>query len=245
MEEDWELSRISLKGEINMEIEVLTLQTNKLKEMKDFYIETLGFPLLSESETHFRIGIGSNELEFSTKGVVGEPYYHFAFNIPGNKFKKAKSWVKERVLLNVHDGEDEVFFSHFPAYAFYFDDPAGNIVEFIARPEIYQKEEGPFTIDDVLTISEIGLTVADAISAGEKLIDAGIHERNHLPLSTTSLNFMGDKSKGIFLILNQPGRQWFFSDKVSAIFPLEITISNQINIIVNSEGNVEVIEMVE
>ncbi|MFC4023030.1 VOC family protein [Oceanobacillus longus] len=223
-----------------MEIKSLTLQTNNIKKMREFYVDTFGFPVLMEDDHSFRIGIGSSELEFTSENVKGHPYYHFAFNIFANKFDEAKSWVKERVQLNVRDGEDEVYFSHFQAHAFYFYDPAGNIVEFISRPFTSKKGEEPFSIEGVLNISEIGLTVADAISAGEKLIEIGINERDNDPLSSTSLNFMGEKSKGIFILLNQPGREWIFSDKISAIYPMEITTSTNSKIIVNSEHILEV-----
>lgn len=223
-----------------MEIKALKLYTNNIKEMKEFYVDTFGFPLLMENENSFRIRIGSSQLEFNSESVMDHPYYHFAFNIFANKFVEAKSWVKDRVELNVRDGEDEADFSHLPAHALYFYDPAGNIVEFISRHSISEKGERPFSIESVVNISEIGLTVDDAINAGNQLIDIGINERNNQPLSSTYLNFMGEKSKGIFIILNQPGREWFFSDKISVIYPLEITTSNNNRIVVNSDHILEV-----
>ena len=96
--------------------------------MRSFYVGLFGFPLIKEDDNRFRIKAGSSELEFTSENVKGSPYYHFAFNIQANKFEEAKSWVKERVKLNVEDGEDEAEFSHLPAYALYFNDPAGNIV---------------------------------------------------------------------------------------------------------------------
>ncbi|WP_099361518.1 VOC family protein [Fredinandcohnia onubensis] len=225
-----------------MEIKLVSLQTDRMEEMKKFYVDLFGFPLIKENNSCFRIRVGSSELEFTSENVKGNPYYHFAFNIPSNKFREAKSWVKERVELSVEDGEDEAYFSFFSAYALYFYDPAGNIVEFISRQDS-EVETKPFSIDSVINISEIGLTVNDAISAGTRLIEIGINERENNPLSQTSLNFMGDKSKGIFIILNQPGRRWIFSDKISAIFPLEILTTDGNKIVVNSENLLEVDEL--
>ncbi|SDQ81738.1 Glyoxalase/Bleomycin resistance protein/Dioxygenase superfamily protein [Virgibacillus subterraneus] len=224
-----------------MEIKSVTLHTESIKEMRKFYVDSFGFPLINEDENSFRIVIGSNELEFTSEDVKGKPYYHFAFNIPSNKFDEAKSWVKERVSLNVEDGEDEADFSHLPAHALYFYDPAGNIVEFISRHSISEEMVEPFSADKgVLNISEIGLTVDDAIDAGERLIDIGIHERDNSPLTSTTLNFMGDSSKGIFIILTQPERKWIFSDKLSAIYPLEIITTNNDRIAINSNNLLEV-----
>ena len=115
-----------------MEIRQVTLQTKNLAKMKAFYIETLGMSLTQESEESFQVAVGSSLLEFTSMNVEGEPYYHFAFNIPSNKFKEAKTWVKGKVELNVENGEDQVEFSHLLADSIYFYDPAGNIVELIS-----------------------------------------------------------------------------------------------------------------
>ncbi|MGP4108616.1 VOC family protein [Virgibacillus sp. L01] len=226
-----------------MEIKSVTLHTESIKEMRKFYVDSFGFPLIEESENSFRIVVGSSELEFTSEDVKGKPYYHFAFNIPSNKFDEAKSWVKERVSLNLEDGEDEADFSHIPAQALYFLDPAGNIVEFISRHSISEEMAEPFSADKgVLNISEIGLTVDDAIDTGERLIDIGIQERDNYPLNSTSLNFMGDNSKGIFIILTQSERRWIFSDKFSAVYPLEIITTNNNRITINSNNLLKVNE---
>ncbi|MDP4106913.1 MAG: VOC family protein [Bacillota bacterium] len=209
-----------------MEINQVNLKTRNIKEMKAFYTKTLGLPLTNESEDSFRIAVGSSQLEFTEKNVEGEPYYHFAFNIQSNKFNEAKSWVKEKVSLNVEDGEDEADFSHLPAHSLYFYDPAGNVVEFISRHSISKFGKEPFSQKGILNISEISFTVDDAITTGQRLIEIGIRERNNYPLSTTSINFMGEHSTGVFILLTQPGRRWIFSDKISAVFPIDIILSN-------------------
>ena len=79
-------------------------------------------------------------------GVKGRPYYHFAFNIQSNMFNKAKSWVKEKVSLNLEDGEDEADFSHLPAHSLYFYDPSGNVVEYILRHKRCNKGDTSFVI---------------------------------------------------------------------------------------------------
>lgn len=222
-----------------MEIKLVILQTNRLKEMKEFYVNLFGFPLIKEDNKSFRMAVGSSELEFTEKHVEGNPFYHFAFNIPSNQFQEAKAWVKERVELNVEDGEDEAYFSFFSAHALYFYDPAGNIVEFISRQTSVEGSR-PFSIESVLNISEIGLTVDDAIRAGNRLIEKGIRERDNNPLSQTSLNFMGERSKGIYMILNQPGRRWIFSDKISAIYPIEVYTADGKQVVVTSEKKFKV-----
>lgn len=222
-----------------MEIKSVILQTKDLVKMKRFYIDSLGFSLIKGDKDSFRITIGNSELEFTSKEVEGNPFYHFAFNIPANKFNEAKVWAKRRVSLTVEDGKDEANFKHFSARALYFYDPAGNIVEFISRQESVDSGE-PFSIKSILNISEIGLTVNDAISVGKKLNNIDVYERDNNSINTKHLNFMGERAKGIFILLTQPGRKWLFSDKLSAIFPLEITLKNNNRIKVDGDNELEI-----
>ncbi|WP_164669352.1 hypothetical protein [Virgibacillus doumboii] len=127
--------------------------------------------------------------------------------------------------MRQEDGEDEVYFSHLSAHSLYFYDPAFNVVEFICRNSNSGTGE-PFSQKNIINISEISLTVNDSIKAGKQLIDLGINERDNEPISATSLNFMGDSSTGVFILLIQPGRRWIFSDKLSAVYPLEITLES-------------------
>ncbi|WP_273833981.1 VOC family protein [Guptibacillus sedimenti] len=221
-----------------MEISEVILRTNDLEKMKEFYTETLGLSLIKNNKEDFQIAVGSSQLTFTSRDVEGEPFYHFAFNIPSNKFKEAKAWVKSIVKLNYEDGNDEVDFSYLPAKSIYFYDPVGNIVEFISRHSISRAEVGPFSQHSIQNISEISLTVEEPIKIGKKLIDIGIKERDNCELSDSSLNFMGDKSNGIFLLLNKPGRRWIFSDRISSVHPIYIKLSNNVEIEVSDTKEV-------
>ncbi|MED3803935.1 VOC family protein [Lysinibacillus xylanilyticus] len=219
-----------------MEIKSLTLQTDNLQSMKEFYMNKLGFHLIAENKGSFQIQTGTSILEFTNSDTVGKPFYHFAFNIPANQFEEAKFWLKNKVQLLTEDGEDQVNFSHLPAHAIYFEDPSGNIVEFIARYGINEESSEPFTINSILHISEIGLIVDDVLKVGKELSKAHIFERDNKPLNEKSLNFMGVREIGIFIILARPRRRWIFSDKYSTIYPLEISVKNGRKLIVNHDG---------
>ncbi|MBO0586863.1 VOC family protein [Sporosarcina sp. E16_8] len=223
-----------------MEIKQVILHTKNVLQMKKFYIDILGFSLLREDNISFRIATGSSELEFVEHEAVDHPFYHFAFNIPANKFKEAKLWTKERINLAVEDNEDEVYFENLDAHALYFYDPAGNIVEFIARHSVSEESSKTFSINSILNIGEMSLTVNDSIDASNQLNEIGVHERDNEEINRDWLNFMGEREKGIFLLLNQPGRKWLFSDKKSMIFPLKIILSNDHIIIINSGNELEI-----
>ncbi len=216
------------KGVFLMEIKRLTLQTDELDRLKEFYTQCLGFPLYDESRESFQIKAGTSVLEFTEKDVKGKPYYHFAFNIPSNQFQEAKEWLKGKTELLLEDGEDEADFSFWPAHSCYFEDPAGNIVELVARYKENPVSESTFSVNNILNISEIGLVVQNAARVGEQLAAIGIVDSEGEPVTnSSSLNFMQDHKNGVFIILTGTGRRWLFSEKKSEIFPLTITLDKE------------------
>lgn len=209
-----------------MDIKHVQLQTNKLQEMKVFYGELLGFTILNASSNCFQIQVGISIIEFTNQGVEGKPFYHFAFDIPANQFAQAKKWLKSKTVLLKENGDDEVYFSFSMAKSCYFEDPSGNIVEFIARLNDTPNSEIPFSITSIQKISEMSLVVPDTLSTAKQLAQIQIMEREHTPISKHSLNFMSDLNTKVYLLLVAPGRTWYFSDKPSEIFPLTITLDS-------------------
>lgn len=226
-------------GGIYMLINKVILYSNVLKNvLKDFYVEELGFTLIENNDEAFTIQVGQSELEFVKNNTDEKPFYHFAFNIPKNKFEGAKAWAKSKVAFNSENGEDEVYFEYSDAHSFYFEDPSGNIVEFIARNSIAPSQAIPFSAQSVINISEINITTNDVLRIGQQLIDCGIPVRDDEPLKDDGLNFMGEKEKGSFLLLGSEGRRWIFSDKKAEIFPLTVQIDGMKKIVLDHEGNV-------
>lgn len=209
-----------------MDIKHVQLQTNKLQEMKIFYGELLGFTILNASSNCFQIQVGISIIEFTNQGVEGKPFYHFALDIPANQFVEAKEWLKSKTVLLKEDGDDEVYFSFFVAKSCYFEDPSGNIIEFIARLNDTPESEIPFSITSIRKISELSLVVPDTLSAAEQLAQIQITVREHSVISKNSLNFMSDQKTKVYLLLVGPGRTWYFSDKQSEIFTLTITLDS-------------------
>ncbi|PEF76540.1 glyoxalase [Bacillus pseudomycoides] len=216
-----------------MLISRVTLYSNALEEMKDFYLNKLDFQLLHSSEMSFSIQVGESELEFRKNNLNSKPFYHLAFNIPSNQFSEAKEWAKKKVVLNVEDGEDEVYFSRSNAHSFYFMDPAGNIVEFISRHTTSPESNEPFSIDSILNMSEMNLTTDEVLEVGNQLIEYGISVRDGEALSD-GFHFMGEN--GVYLLLGPSGRRWFFSDLDAEVHPLMLEIDNEKQIEINRQG---------
>ena len=81
------------------------------------------------------ITAGETKLIFEEAQADQNPFYHFAFNIPSNKFEEAYEWAKDKVkLLWLKDYDSFIAdFKNWHAKSFYFKDPAGNILEMISR----------------------------------------------------------------------------------------------------------------
>lgn len=211
----------------------VTFYTNKLKQLKGFYGNVLGLGVVESSIHHFSIKVGTSLLTFRE---TQEPtLYHFAINIPGNQFKLAKYWASERVTLNREDALDEIYYSRFDADAFYFEDPAGNIIELIGRRKVDKWSD--FDIDSFLNISEASITTPFVVEVGEHLQNLGIPISGSVEIDSNGLNFLGRKDS--FILLVPPGRRWYFSKKVSENSPVEIELNDGSRISISKEGKVQ------
>lgn len=226
-----------LEGGVLLLISKVCLYTHGLDEMKDFYSKTLGFELVDNNEMGFKIKAGDSELAFENSHSDKKAFYHFAFNISGDQFKEAKEWAKSKVTLTTEEGKDEIHFSFWNSDSFYFLDPAGNIVEFIARRAISARSESHFSVNNILNISEINVTTNDVLSAGNDLIAFGVPLRGNAPLTNDGLNFLGDN--GAFLLLGPTKRRWIFSNKESEIHTLSIEIDKKKRIVLDAQGNID------
>ena len=207
-----------------MKIEQVELYITRYEETVYFYEHVLGFRLKFWTDEAAAFQIGDSILKLIKDGEENHFYYHFAFNIHANKFKDAKKWLKERVVLLTEDGEDEIVFEgRNRATSCYFEDPAGNIVEFIAREKIAPLSNTlGFTTKNVLSISEISLSTDDIGAAYKGLQALGISARDNETYLHTDLNFIGSDEDGAYILLGPVGRRWLFSKKVAIPSPVII-----------------------
>lgn len=219
-----------------MEILHAVLQTNKLDETKQFYSQTLGCTVDEETATSFRVKLGKSALTFRTERNSDAPYYHFALDIPPNQFLAAKQWAKERVALLTENGADEIEFTSIVAKSIYFEDPSGNIVEFIARQHDNRASDAPFSAASIRQISEMSFVVLEKIAVAKQLATYGIVERDNGDISPDGLTFMNDGKSSVYILVVSPNRRWLFSQKVSQVFPVEMTLGSGGVLGVNDEG---------
>jgi len=199
-----------------VELTELELMTSRLQEMKSFYTQSLELPLVEETDASFAVAAGRTRLRFVA--ASGQPFYHFAFNIPENKIERASAWLNQRVTLLREPGGEQVHIANWNAHSLYFYDPAGNVVEFIARHYLNNAAPGPFQPDDLLCVSEIGLPVDDVLETAENLqITLGLTAWREL-----SGQFARVGGEDGMLIVVPKGRIWFMTDKPAEAFPLSV-----------------------
>ena len=205
-----------------------------LAEMKAFYGKTLDLGLSDERADRFTVEAGETRITFvqDPLAVDGKaPFYHFAFNIPENKIVPALEWQKARTpLLPIPERNraagypaEVVDYSHWNAHSIFFLDPAGNVLEYIARHDLKNGDRQPFSWGDIQYASEIGLIVDDvAASTAALRTTAAV-----VPYKGESEQFtaMGDEL-GLLLLMKR-GRIFDFSGNEAngaRIFPTGVTV---------------------
>jgi catechol-2,3-dioxygenase len=204
-----------------MHIRELRLLTGRLTAQKEFYTQTLGLPLVNEQSDLVALQVGETKLIFVQAQEGSEPYYHFAFNIIENKLWQAKAWIAERSISLSRDDPDNWYSKSWNSNALYFYDPAGNIVEFIARHTLANAQEGPFTEQDILCVSEIGL-VPDNVATTVTTLREKVGVEVYRGSVSEEFAALGDEH-GLF-ILSRRGRTWLASDKISQAYPVDVSI---------------------
>jgi len=204
-----------------MKIQKLVLQTVYLQTLREFYSSILELPVQTTNDHEMVIVIGDSELIFSeTKS--SEPFYHFAINIPSNKIEEARTWLRQKLkLIWIEEYENDIAeFVTWRARSVYFFDPAGNILELIARSDLKNKSAQPFSSKQFLSISEVGLVFEKSV----------FEQQTNALLTDYSLTYFDKQSplpqfraigddEGLFVVVPS-NRNWYPTESPSEIFPI-------------------------
>jgi hypothetical protein len=211
-----------------MKIKKIVLQTARLKALEEFYSVVLELPVQSLKGNEIKISVGTTNLIF-TAAKGEQPFYHFAINIPSNKIEEAKAWLSKKVkLLWIEDYKSDVAdFVNWHAKSVYFYDAAGNILELIARFDLDNPSDQPFSSEQFLSISEMGFVFNK--DDFDKNVSALL---NNYSLSyfdkqppLPHFRAIGD-DEGLFIAVPQH-RNWYPTDKPSGIFPMLVEFENK------------------
>jgi catechol-2,3-dioxygenase len=210
-----------------MQINRVILQTSLLNELSSFYKAGINLQTDLKNDEEIIIRIGSTELVFKQVSVA-DPFYHIAINIPANKIEEAKNWLMASVdLIWIDDYKSDIAdFVNWRAKSVYFFDPAGNIIELIARFDLDNKTEEPFSAAQFLSISEVGLVIKanefdESVTSLLKQYQLSYFTKQP-PLP--QFRAIGD-DEGLFIVVPE-NRNWFPTDKASGIYPMEVQFEN-------------------
>ncbi len=171
---------------------------------------------LAELETFYARMTGETTLRF--RAGEGEPFYHFALLLPGDRFDAALAWAEKRVELLGGVFESE----NWDSRAVYFHDAAGNIVELIAHHGLEENgRSGPFHAEEIVGFSELGL-VGDRRELLGELAPLGLSVWAGELDEPERLAFVGEK--GRTFILAQADRGWLPLGRPAEVHPVEYVV---------------------
>lgn len=205
-----------------MYIPELQLLSSDISQTKKFYHEVLGMPIIHADDSTIKISAGQSALQFNKVNNLN-PFYHFAFNIPANKFDEAFTWANNKLeLIPITPTSTIANFKSWNAKAFYFYDNNQNIVEFIARFDLDNNSDKAFDGSSIISIGEIGIVVDNAKEYSEKLLEE--HGLNFFSRQPPQDDFVaiGDDN-GLFIVVNNK-RNWYPTNKPAEKFWLIVKI---------------------
>ncbi len=197
----------------------LRLRANRPVELREFYRQALELPVSAGPDDSLNVRAGSTELLFVRDEKNEKPFYHVAFNIPENKLNQAIAWMKGRAELITQPSTGRVIFDYpnWNANSIYWYDPAGNILEFIARHNLKNARAGGFDSRDILHASEMGMVVPDVTIAIQELKrKTGVNDYIGVGNAFAPIG----NEHGLFIVVRSD-RKWF-NRIPPGIFPAEV-----------------------
>ena len=204
-----------------MKITALELHTSQPEELKAFYTQLLGLPLLSEDDESFSVQAGYSTLTFRTGEAAQNGGYHLAFHIPGNGITEAAAWLRDRVAFLYAPGAASPVVVHetWQAKALYFYDPAFNLLEFIAHRSA-PASHTPFGPDQLSGIAEVGLPVKGVAAFAQELREE--FKLSRWKVADALFEAVGD-AEGLFIVV-QEQRPWFPTQNPALALPLCVRV---------------------
>lgn len=212
-----------------MKIKELHLLSDNIIETELFYNNVLNVKTEDKSPNTVSFNVGSTKIIFIQTKTNIKPVYHFAFDIPNNKFEEAFEWMKARTqLIPVIDENNFVSkFDLWNAKSFYFYDNNLNLLELICRFDMNNETKKPFDSCSILYASEIGIVSESASQTADFLTNKyGIKEFTK-QAGTDSFTALGDDYGLLVLVNNQ--RNWFPTNDLAKSFPTKIVFDNEAN----------------
>lgn len=209
----------------------IELETTCIEPQRAFYTGSLELKLVESGEGSFAVQCGQTILAFTQVEDTQPRQYHFAIDIPTNKLEEALQWANARFpIATKPDGTAIYSFESWNARALYFLDAERNILEFITRGNSGTDSPEPFSVDQILYISELGVVTENVVATANELKDnLGLP---CFPDSSQEPNpeFQAIGSNAGLFIVVRAGRSWLGGEGTAQPFPSIATIENGQNL---------------
>ena len=222
--------------EKSFEIRQLVLAGRNPDANFHFWTQELGLDFTLSNNGTFGVQLGTSRLIFNPSPTFIVPRYHFAINIPSNQIENALEWLINKdgkfpdgpknpvkIWTDSESGPQIIRRDLYNAHSIYFSDPAGNVIELVARHDLNNAQPGPFNKSMFLNISEVSVVTKDIRKAAQLLeSNFGVKE---IEGSTSSFKPVGGLNG--YLVLIVPGRPLGPNPDVQAYpYGMEITIKH-------------------
>jgi catechol-2,3-dioxygenase len=222
-------TRLADRQEKTLHFRHVSLRTPRLDALRQFYGDVLRLPIAGDASDRITFGAGETQLALVHDKNIRRSLYHVAFNIPENLIQSCTDWAQKRFELTINPGTGKtlVHFPNWNAHSVYFWDPAGNLLEFIARHSLRNASENSFEMPrDLLCVSEVGVVTQDVAQVDAQLTERLGIERYAPPADgklPNDFRAMGDVN-GLFIVVRR-NRRWFMTATGAEPFPAEVEVA--------------------
>lgn len=226
------------------EIIELNLRARRLNQNRFFWETLMGFTVIdAPSVGQYTLQVGNTKLTFRQSTLPPDleatffPQYHFTISIPSNQIEACLEWVLSQKATNPATNEEvtipiwkdylneaEIIRRNlYNSQSVFIQDPAGNIVELLARHDMNNTATGTFNNGMFIGISEVGIVTRDVRKTAALLKDTfGVEE---VLGSSNSFKPMGGATGLLKLIV--PGKPWIPTENELAVdHEMELTIKH-------------------
>jgi catechol-2,3-dioxygenase len=222
----------------------LNLRARRLEQNRFFWETLMGFTVIdSPSVGQYTLQVGNTKLTFRQSNLPPNleatffPQYHFTISIPSNQVEACLEWVlkqkafspntNEEVTIPIWNdylnGAEIIRRNLYNSQSVFIQDPAGNVVELLARHDMNNTASGEFNTGMFIGISEVGIVTRDVRKTAALLKETfGVDE---VLGSSNSFKPIGGATGLLKLIV--PGKPWIPTDNELAVdHEMELTIKH-------------------
>lgn len=195
-----------------MRFDAVELSVPDLEAARAFYTGVLQLPELP-AESGLAFAAGHTRLALRRAPAAEQPRYHFAFSVPLARFDAARRLVAAHTPLITAGGDEVIVHASWDAVAFYFRDPAGSVLECIARRREPADDPQAPQAPGIGSVCEVGVVVDD-VPAMAATLRGALGVAPFRGSEGETFTALGEEDG--LLIVVQGGREWYPSTGLAA-----------------------------